>query len=245
MQGDVLARRRDMLELMCDCTNMAVGWHVKHFIILSCSLLILMVQLQGLMFEVQVQGDVLVWRGDMLELMCDCTNMAVWWHVKHFIILSCSLLILMVQPQGLMFEVQVQGDVLARRGDMLELMCDCTNLAVWWHVKHFIILSCSLLILMVQPQGLMFEVQVQGDVLARRGDMLELMCDCTNMAVWWHVKHFIILSCSLLILMVQPQGLMFEVQVQGDVLARRRDMLELFCDCTNMDFGGVVLGQTS
>ena len=54
-----------------------------------------------------------------------------------------------------------------------------------------------------------------------------------------------VISCSLLILMVQPQGLMFEVQVQGDVLTPRREFLELMCDCTNMDFGGVVLGQTS
>ena len=48
---------------------------------------------------------------------------------------------------------------------------------------------------------------------------------------------------SLLIMMVQPQGPMFEVQIQGDVLSRRRK-LDLMCDNTNMEFGGVALGQT-
>ena len=36
---------------------------------------------------------------------------------------------------------------------------------------------------------------------------------------------------------------MFEVQVQGDVLPRRRE-LDVMCDCTNLEFGGVALGQT-
>ncbi|XP_052245393.1 centrosomal protein of 192 kDa-like isoform X1 [Dreissena polymorpha] len=49
---------------------------------------------------------------------------------------------------------------------------------------------------------------------------------------------------TLLLMMVQPSGPVFELQIVGEVQEAVPENLQLLCDITTLDFGGVALGKT-
>ena len=45
-------------------------------------------------------------------------------------------------------------------------------------------------------------------------------------------------------MLVQPDGPMYELAIQGDVKPEARRAPKLLCDQTKIDFGGVAIGKT-